>query len=120
MEKLNKHRTPLAAVTRSLGPLAKAAGWAAELVVAGVEALDSLGKHSPLVPLAGGLSEKETPQLVDIGTLHVLKDLVEHLDSERREEDPAAPPFGGLHPHIVEDGRLLWLCPDHLRAYETK
>jgi hypothetical protein len=27
---------------------------------------------------------------------------------------------GGLNPHIVEDGRLLWLCPDHLKAYKRK
>ena len=28
----------------------------------------------------------------------MLKDLIEHLDSERREENPVAPRFGGLHP----------------------
>jgi hypothetical protein len=117
VEKLNRHWTPLAAVTLRLGPLAKAAGWAGGLVVAGVQAVDSLGRDSPLARLAGGLRGKERPQLVDIGTLHVLKDLVEHLDSQRREKDAAAPPFGGLRPHMVEDGRLLWLCPDHLSAY---
>jgi internalin A len=124
VEKLKEHWTPLIAVTLRLGPLAKAAGWAAELVVlhAAGEAVDSLhgGTHSPLAPLADELSEKDRPQPVDIGTLHVLKDLVEHLDSERRKEDPIAPRCGGLHPHIVEDGRLLWLCPQHLSAYKTR
>jgi hypothetical protein len=121
VEKLNKHWTPLVAVTRTLGPLSKAAGWAAEVaLLAAGEAVDRLRKDSPLSPLSGELGEKEKPQPVDIGTLHVLKDLIEHLDSERREKDPAAPPLGGLHPHIVEDGRLLWLCPDHLSAYETR
>jgi hypothetical protein len=43
---------------------------------------------------------------VDIGTLHVLKDLIENLDSERRKEAPVAL-LRGLHPHIVEDGHCF-------------
>lgn len=50
----------------------------------------------------------------------MLKDLIEYLDSERRKKDLVAPLFGGLHRHIIEDGRLLWLCPDHLKAYQTE
>jgi internalin A len=124
VEKLKKHWTPLIAVTLRLGPLAKAAGWAAEIVLlhAAGEAVDSLHgeRHSPLAPLAGELGDQANPHWVDPPTLHVLKDLLEHLDSERRKEDHTAPPCGGLRPHIVEDGRLLWLCPDHRKAYETR
>lgn len=120
---MNKHWTSLVGVSRSLSPLAKRAGWAAAVelaILAASKAVDRLGRDSPLAPLAGELSEKEGPQPVDIGTLHVLKDLIEHLDSKGRQGRPAEPPWGGLHSHIVEDGRLLWLCPDHLSAYETR
>jgi hypothetical protein len=111
----------LVAATRTLGPLAKKAGWAAELAILAASAAGNrLARDSPLAPLAGELGEKVRPQPVYIGTLHVLKDLIQHLDSERREKQRVAPPLGGLHPRIVEDGRLLWLCPDHSSAYETK
>ncbi len=129
VDALKEHWNTLVEVTRRLGPLAKLAGWAA-----GIEVLKTAGEKmgglheagkSPLGPLArelgeGDLGDKEKLQPVDIGTLHVLKDLIERLDSERRKEDPIAPPFGGLHPRIVEDGRLLWLCAEHMKAYESR
>ena len=74
----------------------------------------------PLTPLAADLGENEKPQSVDTATLHVLKDLIEHFDSERRKKDHVAPPFGGLAPRIVEDSRVLWLCPDHRKPYEPR
>jgi internalin A len=123
VEKLKERGAPLAAVMLRVIPLVKDAGWAAELLMqAGSESVKSLSAlpHSPLAPLAGELSKEERPEPVDIETIQVLRDLIEHLDSERRKNAPVAPCYGGLTPHIVEDGRLLWLCPDHLKAYEAR
>jgi hypothetical protein len=69
-------------------------------------------------PLARGLGEREEPQFVEIETRHILQRLIEHLDTTQR--GPTEPHNGGLHPHIVDDGRRLWLCPEHIRSYRTR
>jgi hypothetical protein len=120
VEKLKTHWTPLLAISLRVAPLARAAGWAYDIVAfhAIGEAVEGLhgGSHPALSPLADEVGTQEAPLPVDIRTREVLKDLIDHLDSKR----PLGPSYGGLHPHIVEDGRLLWLCPDHLEAYRPK
>jgi hypothetical protein len=120
IEKLKAHWSPLIAVSLHVAPLAKAVGWAADIVAfhAFGEALDGLHgeDHPALSSMAAELGRQEVPQLIDIRTREVFKELIDHLDSKR----PPGTHYGGLHRHIVEDGRLLWLCPDHLEAYRVK
>jgi len=64
------------------------------------------------------LGEKEQPDLIDIETLYLLDQLIDHLDVLQRS--PTEPQKGGLQPCLIEDGRLLWLCPDHLKQYKKR
>jgi Leucine-rich repeat (LRR) protein len=120
IDKLKAHWRPFIAISLHVAPLARAVGWAADVVAfhALGEAAEGLHgpSHPPLSPIAAELGRQESPKLIDIRTREVLKELIDHLDSKR----PPGNHYGGLHRHIVEDGRLLWLCPDHLEAYQTK
>jgi len=120
VEKLKKHWTPIIAISLHVAPLVKAAGWATDLVFlhAAGEATESLHglHHSPLLPLAAELGSLDTPQAVDLGVRQVLKELIDELDIKR----PPGHNNGGLYPYIVEDGRLLWLCDEHLKSYKTR
>jgi hypothetical protein len=120
IERLKAHWSPLVAFSLHVAPLAKAVGWAADLVVfhafgEAVEGLHGAG-HPALSPMAAELGREEAPQHVGIRTREVLKELIDHLDSKL----PLGSHYGGLRPHIVEDGRLLWLCPDHLDIYKSR
>jgi hypothetical protein len=110
----------LVAISLHIAPLAKAVGWAADMVAfhALGEAVEGLhgGIHPLHSPRADALGRQETPRLVDIQTRDLLKELIDHLDSQR----PHGPRNGGLHPRTVEDGRLLWLCEKHWEAYRKK
>ena len=97
----------------------------------------SFGKLSKILPLeAGGMALEKLPEtfsfgtstfevlgqkgkkeLVDIETRYLLKELIEYLDHQRGNTKPKN---GGLHPWLIDDGRLLWLCPDHLKQYRTR
>ena len=43
---------------------------------------------------------------------HLLDGLIDWLDSQRA---PTQPKNGGLHRCLMDDGRWLWLCPDHYK-----
>jgi len=118
-DSLKGHWNRLVGITRYVGPLAKAFGkvTVSPLVEAtglGIERLPEVSR-SAIGALSRELGEKEKPDLVDIETRDFLARLIDHLDSKR---SPAAQKRGGLHPYLVEDGRLLWLCPDHLKKYK--
>jgi internalin A len=67
--------------------------------------------------LARDVGLREHSGAIDLDTRHLLMSLIEHLDKARGQ---AHPRFGGLTPyHSKEDGRILWLCPDHRRQYEN-
>lgn len=120
VEKLKKHWSPLIAISLHVAPLARAVGWATDIVTfhAIGEAVEGFhgGDRPALSPLVNEVGRQDAPRPVDVRSREVLEGLINHLDSRR----PQGPHHGGLHAHIVEDGRLLWLCPDHLEAYQTR
>jgi hypothetical protein len=120
-DKLKGSWNKLTSITRYVGPLAKAAGKATkvpwvEAAGLGVEKLPDAPRAS-----AGALSqrigEKEKPELVDLEIRHLLEQLIDEQDSKRPKTDKKQ---GGLRPYIIEDGRLLWLCTDHLKQYKKR
>jgi internalin A len=118
---MNKSWNKLVAFTKYVGPLAKAIGKASKLV-----ALEVAGMAAEKLPevsrsIAGTLSRelpgKDEPESIDIEVRYLLERLIEHLDSQR---PPLEPRNGGLHRHIIDDGRLLWLCPEHKKLYQPR
>jgi internalin A len=118
---VKKSWNKLVAVTKYVGPLAKAVGKASKLVVleGGGMAAEKLPEVSRFI--AGTLSQalrvKDEPDFIDIEVRFLLERLIEHLDSRR---PPLEPKNGGLHRHIIDDGRLLWLCPEHKKLYQAR
>lgn len=106
-------------VTKYVGPLAKVVGKAAPWVELAAPVIEKMPEASPsaLGALSRELGEKEKPEFIDIGTRYLLEQLIDYLDSKRTETEPKR---GGLHLYIVEDGRVLWLCPDHLKQYKKR
>ncbi|MGA2903781.1 MAG: leucine-rich repeat domain-containing protein [Candidatus Korobacteraceae bacterium] len=108
----------LVRITKYVGPLAKVSG---SPPIAGIGALASsiAGlpelSRSPFAEISRELGEKGKPEFVDIETRHLLERLIASLDGRRGATEPTKPKYGGLHREIVEDGRVLWLCPDHAR-----
>ena len=112
--KLKEKWGEFAKVTKRVAPLAgiggavigvPAAGAAMKEMAERAEALSGEAKGSSRV-LTEELGMREQRSAIDLEAKHLLKRLIEHLDSLRGE---AYPPFGGLHPyHLKEDGRLLW------------
>src|ERR1017187_4948212 len=120
-DKLKAGWNGLARVTRHVGPLAKAAGKAAQFPLAeavglGIEKLPEAGR-TPVGDLAEALGGKSKPELIDLDTRYLLERLIDHLDSKRPATEPKN---GGLHPVFVEDGRLLWLCTEHAKLYAKR
>jgi hypothetical protein len=101
-------------VTRWVGPLAKTVGNATGVPWAEIAVevpRTEFGK------LSSALGEKDRPEAIDIETRFLLKGLIEYLDSKRAATEPKN---GGLQRHLVDDGRLLWLCPEHLKLYRGR
>jgi hypothetical protein len=114
VDKLKERWNGFVGVTKHVGPLAKTVGSAigvpwADLAVP--VARTDFGK------LSSALGERDRPDLIEIETRFLLQDLIEHLDSKRGATEPKN---GGLHPYLVDDGRLLWLCPEHLKSYKVR
>lgn len=111
----------LVRITKYVGPLVKSLGKVSKALVveAGgmiIEKLPQAG-NTVINTLTKELSEKAQPEFIDIETRYVLGELINHLDSLRPATQPKK---GGLHPHIIDDGRLLWLCPDHVKFYRER
>jgi len=102
-------------VTKYVGPLVKSAGKLGKVGGMVLEKLPEVFSED------GGISERlgqtGKKELVDIETRHLLKELIHHVDAQRGNMQPKN---GGLHPYIIDDGRLLWLCPEHLKQYQTR
>jgi len=107
-------------VTKYVGPLIKTAGKLSKVLpieVSGM-ALEKLPEAFSMgTDTFRALEQMGEKKLVDIETRYLLKELIEHLDQQRGN---AKPKNGGLHPWLIDDGRLLWLCPDHLKLYKTR
>lgn len=109
-----------AGVTKYVGPLVKTAGKLSKVLSleAGGMALEKLPEAFNIgTDTFRVLEQTGEKKLVDIESRHLLKELIEHLDQQR---GGAKPKNGGLHPWLIDDGRLLWLCPDHLKQYRTR
>jgi len=121
LDSLKEHWNRLVGITKYVGPLAKAFGkvtataWV-EATGLGIEKLPEFAR-SIAGPLSRELGEKEKPDPVDIETRHLLEGLIDHLDSKRSATEQKR---GGLHAYLIEDGRLLWLCPEHLKKYKNR
>lgn len=123
-ESLKKNWNQFARATKKAASLAKtvgkAAGFAwketAEVVNMVTEALPEADIEAS-GRLSSALGGKAVPEAVDLETRFLLQALIADLDSKRDITDTRN---GGLHPYIVDDGRLLWLCPDHIKTYKTR
>jgi len=111
----------LVGVTKYVAPLAKTVGklsgvaWA-EIGVAITEKLPEAAR-SATDKVAHELGRKGEPEFIDTETRHLLEKLISHLDSQREETEPRN---GGLYACPIDDGRLLWLCPQHLKVYRAR
>ena len=118
---LKKGWNKFVGVTKYVGPLAKATGKASkaiwlEATGLGIEKLPEVSR-SAAGKFSEVLGQKAQPEFIDIETRYLLQQLIDHLDSQR----PATKPKnGGLHRHIIEDGRVLWLCSDHKKLYQPR
>jgi internalin A len=117
---IKKYWNKLLNVTKYVGPLAKslgkASGFMCPEIIDVVEKLPEASR-SEIGSLAYELGRAPEPQLIDIETRSILKKLIEHLDALRQPNEPRN---GDLHSYLIDDGRLLWLCPKHRKSYQKR
>jgi internalin A len=108
---VTKHVATLAKVTGKLSKMApvEAAGLAAEK-------LPEAGR-SPAGALVRAMGARTEIKAVELETRHLLEKLIAHLDSKR---GVAEKKNGGLHKQLIDDGRVLWLCPEHWDLYKGR
>ncbi len=122
-DSLKKHWNEFLRVTKRVAPLAKTVGKAASIAWPEVEIATDVMEKLPEISrsVTGTLAElvgrKVQAEFIDIETRFFLEQLIDHLDSERAATEPKN---GGLHPYLIDDGRLLWLCPEHLKVYKRR
>jgi internalin A len=119
-ESLKKQWTQLVRVTKYVGPLIKVIGkptgpWG-EIAAAGMDKLPEATLPGAIA-LSRELGEKGKPEFISVETRYLLEQLIDDLDSRRPLNEPKN---GGLHRYIIEDGRLLWLCPEHINQYKSR
>jgi hypothetical protein len=120
-DSLKEYWNEFVSITKYVGPLAKTVGKATGVVWAeigglGAEKLPEIPR-SPTGTMSGALGRNPQPEFIDLETRHLLEKLIGHLDSKRQQTDPK---YGGLHPYLIDDGRLLWLCAEHLKSYQRR
>lgn len=110
-----------ARVTKQVAPLAKSIGKASKYLwlEAGGMVVDKLPEfgRQPMTRFGDEIGQSSLPQIIDIESRYLLERLIEYLDSQRTTTEPKN---GGLFPYLIEGGRLLWLCPDHLKLYKVR
>lgn len=118
---VKKSWNQFARVTKYVGPLTKAFGKGSKVIwaEAGGLAIEKLPEipRSAAGTISSALGRHAQPDFIDLETRHLLERLIAHLDSKR---PPTEPKNGGLHPYPIDDGRLLWLCPEHLKSYRRR
>ena len=119
-DKLKGSWNRLAGITKYVGPLSKAFGkvtMSPHMEAAGLGIEKFLeAPRSPAFALSRELGEREKPDLVDIETRALLEALINHLD----QPGPPNQKKGALHRYEIEDGRLLWLCAEHLKEHKQR
>ena len=113
-------------VTKRVSPLVGLAGTLVGAPAVGItmkafaeraEKMSAEGVKDRSSELAKDLGLRERSGVIDLEARHLLARLIGHLDKTRGETSPE---FGGLHPYVLkEDGRLLWLCAEHWKQYES-
>jgi len=120
-DSMKKYWNRFASVTKYVGPLAKTVGRASGVIWTEIAGLGTEKLPEVLRSAAGAISSSlgrhSRPELIDFETRHLLEMLIGDLDAEQRRTGPKN---GGLHPYIIDDGRLLWLCPEHLKSYQRR
>jgi internalin A len=123
-ESLKKYWNQFAKTTKKVASLAKIVGKASGFVwkeSAEVASMAAEFLPEAEVELTGRISSalgaKRLPEPVELETRYLLKALITDQDAKREVTETKN---GGLHPYIVDDGRLLWLCPDHIKTYKTR
>jgi internalin A len=120
---MKKHWNQFISVTKYVAPLAKTVGKAAGATWPAVEIGATVAEKLPDLQrsAAGKLSDmlgrKARPEFIDIETRSELEHLIDDLDAGQR---PNGPKNGGLYPYLIDDGRLLWLCIEHLKSYQKR
>lgn len=119
-EELKRCWNRFVSLTKRVGPLANTAGKAAqipwmEIGASGIENLPVVAV-SDAAKFAAILGDQAHAGLADLQTRHVLCKLIEYLDVTRSDAERN----GGLHKFLIDDGRWLWLCPDHVSSYRTR
>ena len=120
-EEVKRRWNRFAGVTKHVAPLAKTVGKAAqipwmEIGGLGLEKLPET-RVSDAAKFAAILGGQAEPGFVDLETRDVLCKLLEYLDAQRSVVEAKN---GGLHKFLMDDGRWLWLCPEHVRSYRTR
>ncbi len=112
VKRLRPHWNAAASHMRRLGKIMTAGGALSGEPTLGVIGLvtEKLGDlPSDVRELREGLGHGYEQVFVGIELRSTLEALIKALDAERQP----AQHNGGLNKHITEDGRVLWLCPDH-------
>jgi hypothetical protein len=110
----------LVSASKRVSSLANTVGTAAnvhwaQIVVPAIEAAALPVNEASKLSLA--LGTVSDPQEIGIETRYILAKLIAYLDAQRSSSEPGN---GGLHPFIMDDGRLLWLCPEHIKLYTAR
>lgn len=108
-------------MTKKVAALAKATGKVSKLLPlegAGLAA-EKLpeAERSPAGALVRAMGERAQISIVELETRDLLQQLIAHLDSKRTITDQKN---GGLHKQLIDDGRVLWLCPEHWKMYKGR
>jgi hypothetical protein len=118
---LKERWNQIVGVTKHVGPLVKAIGKGSRvpLVEAAGMVLETVPELSrdATGEISSRLGETKLPEFTDIETRELLNQLIDSLDSQRLVTEPKK---GGLRACLIEDGRLLWLCPDHWKVYRGR
>ena len=119
IETLRTHWNPLASHMRTLAPLLKAGGKLAANIP--LEGLGLVAEKAPDIRadprlLRNELGESYRPSRIDIEFRSTLHEIITVLDTPR----PPAQKTGGLKKWPNDDGRVLWLCPRHYRALQSR
>jgi hypothetical protein len=120
-DKLKKGWNGLVGVTKQVAALAKATGKVSKLLPlegAGL-AVEKLpeAERSPAGALVRAMGERTEISIVELETRDLLQQLIAHLDSKRTVTEQKN---GGLHKQLIDDGRVLWLCPEHWKIYKGR
>jgi hypothetical protein len=118
---IKKNWNSLLSVTRRVAPFARLSGLAQAVpwLNTAMSAMEKLpdADQSRSGKLAAALGKQTDPEVIDIESRHLMESLISELDASRGITERKN---GGLLPWLTDDGRRLWLCPQHTRMYKSR